>query len=104
MGRYADLESDSERLPEGFQRVGYDADTQTYTFRDNEGHFWESEEGNRYGKLHRVGEQREAADLEEQAMINEQVERGNRESIRMLLPFALLVLVVMILFIKLADM
>ena len=38
------------------QRVGYDADTQTYTYRDNSnGGLWEGEPGNRYGELHRAG-------------------------------------------------
>jgi hypothetical protein len=34
-------------------RVGYDADTQRYTFRDADGSLWESAEGSRYGTLHR---------------------------------------------------
>lgn len=38
------------------QRVGYDADSQTYTYRDNDGSLWEGEEGNRYGNLHRAGQ------------------------------------------------
>lgn len=33
---------------------GYDADSQTYTYRDNnDGSYWETEPGNRYGKLHK---------------------------------------------------
>lgn len=36
-------------------RIGYDADTQTYTFRDQtDGSVWESEPGNRFGTLHRA--------------------------------------------------
>ena len=31
-------------MPEGMQRVGYDADTQKYTFRDRNGAFWEGSE------------------------------------------------------------
>lgn len=38
------------------QRVGYDADSQTYTYRHNDGSLWEGEEGNRYGVLHRAGQ------------------------------------------------
>ena len=34
MGRWAYLDTDEERLPEGMRRVGYDARTQTYTYRD----------------------------------------------------------------------
>jgi hypothetical protein len=35
-------------------RVGYDADTQIYTYRDSDGSYWEGAPGVRYGKLHRV--------------------------------------------------
>ncbi|KAI8625305.1 carbohydrate-binding module family 50 protein [Xylariaceae sp. FL1651] len=54
MGRWSQYDTDEERLPEGMQRIGYDADDQTYTFRDAEGGIWESAPGNRYGQLHRV--------------------------------------------------
>jgi len=37
------------------RRVGYDADTQTYTFRDSNGSLWESAPGNRYGRLTQIG-------------------------------------------------
>lgn len=30
-------DSDEERLPEGMERIGYDADTETYTYRDADG-------------------------------------------------------------------
>jgi len=48
---------DSYRLPEGMTRVGYDADTQTYTYRDERGNQWEGAPGNRYGTL-RPGQSR----------------------------------------------
>ncbi|KAI0882044.1 carbohydrate-binding module family 50 protein [Annulohypoxylon maeteangense] len=54
MGRWSQYDTDEERLPEGMERIGYDADTQTYTFRDSDGGIWESAPGNRYGQLHRV--------------------------------------------------
>lgn len=54
MPRWSEFDTDEERLPEGFQRIGYDADTQVYTFRDAEGKAWESAPGNRYGRLHPV--------------------------------------------------
>ncbi|KAI8949570.1 carbohydrate-binding module family 50 protein [Xylaria longipes] len=54
MARWSEYDTDEERLPEGMQRVGYDADTQVYTFRDTEGGLWESAPGNRYGQLRRV--------------------------------------------------
>ena len=42
---------DDYRLPEGMKRVGYDADTRKYYFRDSDGSLWESAEGNQYGEL-----------------------------------------------------
>ncbi|KAI0013556.1 carbohydrate-binding module family 50 protein [Xylariaceae sp. FL0662B] len=54
MGRWSHYDTDEERLPEGMQRIGYDADTQTYTFRDADGSIWESAPGNQYGPLFRV--------------------------------------------------
>lgn len=33
------------------KRVGYDADTQTYTFKDQNGDYWEGHEGQEYGEL-----------------------------------------------------
>ena len=44
---------DEARLPEDVQRVGYDADTQTYSYRDQDGSYWEGAPGARYGVLHR---------------------------------------------------
>ncbi|KAI4868754.1 carbohydrate-binding module family 50 protein [Hypoxylon rubiginosum] len=54
MSRWSQYDTDDERLPDGMQRIGYDADTQTYTFRDTDGSIWESAPGNQYGQLHRV--------------------------------------------------
>ncbi|KAI6087351.1 carbohydrate-binding module family 50 protein [Hypoxylon rubiginosum] len=54
MSRWSQYDTDEERLPDGMQRIGYDADTQTYTFRDTDGSTWESAPGNQYGQLHRV--------------------------------------------------
>ncbi|KAI1852311.1 hypothetical protein JX265_006361 [Neoarthrinium moseri] len=51
MGRWSHYDTDDERLPEGMVRIGYDADDQTYTFRDADGSIWESAPGNRYGSL-----------------------------------------------------
>lgn len=47
---------DDERLPEGMRRVGYDADTQVYTFQDSDGSYWEGAPGCEYGHLTRVGQ------------------------------------------------
>ncbi|KAK5636667.1 hypothetical protein RRF57_012379 [Xylaria bambusicola] len=54
MARWSQLDTDEERLPEGMKRIGYDADSQKYTFRDADGSIWESASGNRYGPLRRV--------------------------------------------------
>jgi hypothetical protein len=44
---------DEYRLPEGMKRVGYDADSGKYFFRDKEGHIWEGQEGAQFGELTR---------------------------------------------------
>lgn len=54
MGRWSHLDSDEDRLPSGMTRIGYDADTQIYTYRDSDGSHWEGAPGCQYGKLHRV--------------------------------------------------
>ncbi|KAJ3716627.1 hypothetical protein C8R42DRAFT_645272 [Lentinula raphanica] len=51
MSRFTQYEEDASRLPEGFQRVAYDADTQRYTFRDSNGALYQSASGETYGKL-----------------------------------------------------
>ena len=40
-------------MPEGMKRVGYDADTQKYSFVDQSGNYWEGPEGQEYGELTR---------------------------------------------------
>lgn len=54
MGRWAYLDSDEERLPEGMTRVGYDADEGVYTYRDADGSSWQGVPGSRYGPMFRV--------------------------------------------------
>ncbi|OAQ74196.1 peptidoglycan-binding LysM domain-containing protein [Pochonia chlamydosporia 170] len=56
MSRFSRYDTDEERLPEGMTRVGYDADTQVYTFKDADGSYWESAPGCQYGQLTRVGD------------------------------------------------
>ncbi|KAF3357598.1 hypothetical protein VDGD_01171 [Verticillium dahliae] len=51
MSRFSQYDTDEERLPEGVTRTGYDADTQTYSYRNSEGNHWEGAPGNRYGRL-----------------------------------------------------
>ena len=53
MGRWSQYDDNEYRLPCGMTRTGYDADTQTYTYRDANGFMYEGEEGNRYGKIKR---------------------------------------------------
>lgn len=55
MGRWSHLDTDEERMPDGMTRIGYDADTQTYTFRDAaDGSLWKGVPGSQYGRLFRV--------------------------------------------------
>ena len=54
MGRWSHLDADEERLPDGMARVGYDADTQSDTFRDTDGSLWRGAPGCQHGKLFRV--------------------------------------------------
>lgn len=52
MSRRSRYDEDVQRLPEGMKRVGYNSNTQRYTFQDqNEGSFWEGPEGSRFGRL-----------------------------------------------------
>ncbi|CAA9958771.1 hypothetical protein P3342_003681 [Pyrenophora teres f. teres] len=100
MGRWTDMDSDAERLPPGFERIGYDADTQTYKFRDTDGNIYESEPGNRYSKLRATGERYSIdseAEAETRLVQDEVMDAGNTEAVRMMMPFALIVLVFMIL-------
>ncbi|KAK0460473.1 uncharacterized protein EV420DRAFT_1641017 [Desarmillaria tabescens] len=46
---------DSFRLPEGFRRIGYDADTMRYTFTDKHEKLYRSAPGEEYGMLMPVG-------------------------------------------------
>ncbi|EDR10335.1 uncharacterized protein LACBIDRAFT_317108 [Laccaria bicolor S238N-H82] len=51
MGRWTQYDEDEARLPEGMQRIGYDADCSRYTFRDKEGNIYQSAPRARYGIL-----------------------------------------------------
>jgi len=68
MSRFSYYDTDEERLPEGMRRVGYDADTQVYTFRDDtDGSLWEGAPGATYGQLTRVsGPSQQSTSEEEQ--------------------------------------
>jgi hypothetical protein len=74
------------------ERIGYDADTECYTFRDASGALYESAPGSRYGELRPFG-QRTHYTAEETDERNDIVAKNNREAVRSMLPFALLVFV-----------
>ena len=77
MGRWSYLDTDEARLPDGMKRVGYDADTQTYTFLDTaDGTYWESAPGCVYGKLFRV---RDTASPLDSVTIDEDMEGDEPE-------------------------
>ncbi|KAK1752601.1 hypothetical protein QBC47DRAFT_416245 [Echria macrotheca] len=48
------MDSDEDRLPSGFRRTGYDADTQRYSYTDENGDTYEGPPGSRYGELRRT--------------------------------------------------
>ncbi|KAH6633782.1 hypothetical protein C7974DRAFT_358435 [Boeremia exigua] len=96
---YRDNDDDASRLPEGYERVGYDADTQVYTFKSPEGELYESAPGNRYGELWPVGQRPQYSEADIEAN-NQIIERGNMESVRMMLPFALIIVVFFVLVIR----
>lgn len=54
MGRWSQYDEDDYRLPEGMKRVGYDADSGKYFFRDKKGHLWEGQEGAQFGEMTRA--------------------------------------------------
>ncbi|KAI0321270.1 hypothetical protein OF83DRAFT_359706 [Amylostereum chailletii] len=54
MGRWTQYDEDDYRLPEGMKRVGYDADSGKYYFRNRDGSLWEGAEGAQYSEMKRV--------------------------------------------------
>jgi len=54
MGRWTQYDEDDYRLPEGMERIGYDADTMRYCFRDRDGSLWKGAEGAEFGEMNRV--------------------------------------------------
>jgi hypothetical protein len=95
MPRFYD--SDEERLPEGMTRVGYDADTQTYTYQDADGSYWEGPEGARYGNLHRVGQDGdETQPFISSGITDNDLKEDARKAWRYMAPFFLIIGVVLI--------
>jgi len=94
MTRWSQYDEDEERLPEGMRRVGYDADTQTYTYQDTDGSYWEGPSGARYGQLRRVGdgEPPSANDEDDSHLLGTGKKgAGQDEAWRMMAPFLLLI-------------
>ncbi|TFY51031.1 hypothetical protein EVG20_g11202 [Dentipellis fragilis] len=118
MGRWTQYDEDDYRLPEGMTRVGYDSDTGKYYFRDKDGSMWEGAEGAQYGEMRRASDVPIAIPEAE----GEDVESGPRRadgyaplapgldqapthpvsdsSYRMLFPFFLIVIVVLLLVLR----
>jgi hypothetical protein len=92
---------DERRLPEGMQRVGYDSDTERYTFRDTDGTLYESAPGARYGDLEPVGQRYTPQEAQSR---NERTTAEHWASVRMFMPFALAILVFLLVMFKLVDM
>lgn len=92
--RYSRLDSDEERLPENMTRIGYDADTQRYQYKDTtDDSYWEGPPGSQYGVLRPVGwidprsdEERLLASQEQDGVLKAQ----EKEAWRMLMPFFLI--------------
>ncbi|OCH92987.1 hypothetical protein OBBRIDRAFT_772415 [Obba rivulosa] len=128
MGRWTQYDEDDYRLPEGMKRVGYDADTGKYYFRDQAGTLWEGPEGAQYGELRRASEAPQVVSQPEVENENDDLEaapgradgyqplatdvdqtphspsRGfQMSSYRMLFPFFLLVVVALLLVIRLVH-
>ncbi|KAI0066594.1 hypothetical protein BV25DRAFT_1406935 [Artomyces pyxidatus] len=108
MGRWTQYDEDDYRLPEGMKRVGYDADSGKYFFRDQDGSLWEG--AAEYGEMKRV------SDAPAPAPEDDDVETGPTRAdgyaplptdarvryagdspYRMLFPFILIVIVVLLL-------
>ncbi|KAL1702124.1 hypothetical protein EV121DRAFT_210724 [Schizophyllum commune] len=113
MARWSQYDEDSHRLPEGMTRIGYDADTQRYTFRDSDGSIWQGPEGAEYGEMTRVSDGTQGSPDEDEDVeqglpsrsdgysqlatdVNEPVIRGrgvNTDAYRSLFPFFLIIAV-----------
>ncbi|KAF2020471.1 carbohydrate-binding module family 50 protein [Aaosphaeria arxii CBS 175.79] len=100
MGRWANRDSDEERLPEGFKRIGYDADEQVYYFIETHtGDYYKSSPGNRFGVLSPTSAP--PSSVTDAAYVSDdQIKKGHTEAVRLMLPFALLVLCVLFLLFK----
>ncbi|KAF9513162.1 hypothetical protein BS47DRAFT_1393535 [Hydnum rufescens UP504] len=89
-------EDDSDRLPEGMTRVGYDSDTQQYTFQDDSG-LWLGEAGTEFGgEMRYIG----PAPLRSESP---QTSASSSSSYQILLPFFLIIAVFLLLVFRLVS-
>ncbi|KAI0042266.1 carbohydrate-binding module family 50 protein [Auriscalpium vulgare] len=114
MGRWTQYDEDAYRLPEGMKRVGYDADTGRYFFRSKDGSLWEGAEGAQYSEMTKVSDA--PAGIVEASDDIDDVETGpvradgytslstgtdavprTENSYRVLFPFFLIIIVVLLL-------
>ncbi|KAF7977020.1 hypothetical protein HWV62_4968 [Athelia sp. TMB] len=51
MGRWTQYDEDEYRLPHGMKRVGYDADSGRYFFKDSEGQMYQGAEGAEFSEM-----------------------------------------------------
>jgi len=54
MGRWTQYDEDDYRLPEGMKRIGYDADSGRYYFRDSARSIWQGAVGAQFGEMTKV--------------------------------------------------
>ncbi|KAI0033842.1 hypothetical protein K488DRAFT_46814 [Vararia minispora EC-137] len=119
MGRWTQYDEDEYRLPEGMKRVGYDADTGRYYFKDKDGSLWEGPEGAQFGDMRRVSSAPSAPsenDVEVGTMRTDgyallpadqvrwnPTRRPFRSPYRMLFPFFLIIVVCLLLVLRLVG-
>ncbi|KAJ7508356.1 hypothetical protein B0H11DRAFT_24070 [Mycena galericulata] len=77
MGRWTQHDNDSERLPEGMERIGYDSDTGRYYFRDQDGGVWQGAQGAEFSEMTRVSDGAGAA---ASSSIDEDIEAAPRRA------------------------
>lgn len=77
MPRRYNYDTDEERLPDGMTRVGYDADTQVYTFRDTDGSLWEGPPGCQYGRMTKVADAPKRSSDSDRDVVYIDVESGD---------------------------
>ncbi|KZP29335.1 carbohydrate-binding module family 50 protein [Athelia psychrophila] len=110
MGRWTQYDEDEYRLPEGMKRVGYDADSGRYYFKDRAGKVYEGAEGAEFSEMvpvssapAAIAEESSDDDLEAaprradgyQSLAPQS--RGSSSAYRTLFPFFLMIVVVLLL-------